>query len=403
MNCVTHPKYRAVRPPKADCTDCRKLYALTHHETKTRDEIANDLGISVRRVYSFLAGVKKPKKPHPDTKPKKEKTLDDSISEVSEKRARRKQGKHFEELVDRLDRVQRDLDAATALSDVPSTYAITPFKGATSESTAVVLASDWHIEETVKAEWVNDLNEYSLDIAKERIGHFFKLVLRMVELERANTPIPRLVLWLGGDFITGHIHEENFEVCSLMPIEAAIRAQEHLASGIDFLLENSDLDLVIPCSVGNHSRITHKVRSATEVGNSLELFVYHSLANRYKGNKRVQFVISHSYHTYLTVYDTTIRFHHGHALKYNGGVGGLTIPVNKAINEWNKSRWADLDCFGHWHTLFDGGNFIANGSLIGHNPYAIRIKASFQRPKQAFFVINKRFKAENIVVRRLLV
>lgn len=391
MRCNTHPKYEGIKPPRVPCTHCRKIYALAHRNDP-RAQVADALGVNVRRVREYLQGHTTPK----------EKTLDDDISKLRERRASGVDRKHLAEMVDRLDRVQRDLDAATSLQGTVSTYEIKPFKGNTSESTAVVLASDWHIEETVKGEWVNNLNEYNLDVAKKRIEHFFKLVLRMVELERQNTPIPRLVLWLGGDFITGHIHEENLEVCSLMPIEAAIRAQEHLASGIDFLLANSDLDLVIPCSVGNHSRITHKVRSATEMGNSLELFVYHSLAERYKGNKRVTFVISHSYHTYLTVYDTTIRFHHGHALKYGGGVGGLTIPVNKAINEWNKSKWADLDCFGHWHTFFDGGNFIANGSIIGHNPYAVRIKASFQRPKQAFFVINKRFKAENIVVRRLL-
>lgn len=394
MRCEKHPTYTGQKPPRVRCTPCRRVYAVVNRDKKTGREIAHDLGITPRIVYDYLAAY--PKK-------KKEKTLDDDISKLRERRASGVDRKHLSELVDRLDRVQRDLDAATALQGTVATYEIQPHKGNVSESTAVVLASDWHIEETVKGEWVNNLNEYTLATAKSRIEHFFKLVVRMVQLERANTPIPKLVLWLGGDFITGHIHEENLEVCSLMPIEAAIRAQEHLASGIDFILaQMPDLDLVVPCSVGNHSRITHKVRSATEMGNSLELFVYHSLAERYKNNPRVQFVISPSYHTFITVYDTTIRFHHGHALKYGGGVGGLTIPVNKAINEWNKSKWADLDCFGHWHTFFDGGNFIANGSIIGHNPYAVRIKASYQRPKQAFFVINKRFKAENIVVRRLL-
>jgi hypothetical protein len=69
----------------------------------------------------------------------------------------------------------------------------------------------------------------------------------------------------------------------------------------------------------------------------------------------------------LQIYDVTVRFHHGHSIRYAGGVGGIYIPTNKAIAQWNKGRHADLDVFGHFHQLRDGGNFICNGSLIGYN------------------------------------
>lgn len=78
MRCKEHPKYHGLKPPRVNCTPCRKVYCLTNHETKTRDEIANDIGTSVRRVYSFLAGVKKAKKPHPETKPKEVKVEEPS-------------------------------------------------------------------------------------------------------------------------------------------------------------------------------------------------------------------------------------------------------------------------------------------------------------------------------------
>lgn len=397
VQCTKHPTYRGVRPPRVRCTQCRKVYVFVH-QREPRDDIAAALKIAPRNVYSLLAslGIKK-------GKTRKEPTLDDDLARLREKRNARTDRKRFDELADRYDHLAREHDAAIGIKGRFPTFPIVPFKGDTSESTAVVLASDWHIEETVLPEWVNGLNEFNLRIAQARVEHFFKLVLHLVNLERANTPIPRLVLWLGGDFITGNIHEENLETCSLTPIRAAIKAQGMLAAGIDFLLEQSNLELVVPCSPGNHSRITKKPRTSSEMGNSLELFVYHELAERYAGNPRVRFIIEEAYHTYLEVYDTTLRFHHGHGITYKGGVGGLTIPANKAIAQWNKGRWADLDCFGHYHTLFDGGNFVSNGSLIGHNPYAIReVKATFQRPKQAFFVINKRFKAETFVVRKLL-
>jgi hypothetical protein len=95
-------------------------------------------------------------------------------------------------------------------------------------------------------------------------------------------------------------------------------------------------------------------------------------------------------HSYLQVYDTTIRFQHGHAIKYGGGVGGIYIPVNKAIAQWNKARHADLDVFGHFHQQRDGGNFVVNGSLIGYNAFAMSIKADYEQPKQALFLMDKK-------------
>lgn len=322
------------------------------------------------------------------------------VKKHKERVARAEDKAEIKNLVEANQSLERELAAKNAIT--ADSYVIKPFDGKISESTAVVLASDWHIEENVVSATVNGLNSFNLGIAKRRIENFFKVTLRLVQIERKNTPIHNLVLWLGGDFISGSIHDELLETCSLRPVEAANRALEHIQSGIDFILKSSDLTLIIPCSAGNHSRMTKKVHASTELGNSLELFVYNAIALRYADNPRVKVIVSPSYHTYITVYGKVIRFHHGHALRYQGGVGGLTIPVNKAIAQWNKSKQADYDCFGHWHQCFYGGNFICNGSLIGFNPFAIRIKASFERPKQAFFVLNQKY-GEVIAFRPILV
>jgi len=166
--------------------------------------------------------------------------------------------------------------------------------------------------------------------------------------------------------------------------------QETIASGFQFLLNHSTANIVVPCHSGNHARTTHKTRIAGEKGHSLEYFMYRNLAKQFGAEDRITFLISEGYHSFLNVYDVLVRWHHGHAIKYQGGVGGLYIPVNKAINQWNKVRHADLDVFGHFHQCRDGGNFISNGSLIGWNSYAEFIKADFEVPKQQMFVIDKK-------------
>jgi len=137
-----------------------------------------------------------------------------------------------------------------------------------------------------------------------------------------------------------------------------------------------------------NSRITDKQRVSTEYGNSLEILMYRQLKDYFENEKRVEFVIEDSYLTYLNIYKYTVRLHHGHAVKYGGGIGGIFIPAFKAISQWDKQKQADWTFFGHFHQLKDGGNFVTNGSLIGYNAYAVRIKADFEAPKQAFMVID---------------
>lgn len=261
--------------------------------------------------------------------------------------------------------------------------------GAT-EATAFMVASDWHIEEEVNPESVNMLNEYNLEVSERRAKRFFQSGLRLTEIIHRDVNITTIVMPLLGDFVTTDIHEENREVAGLLPMEAVQHAQGYIANGINFLLKNSPYDLVLPCHVGNHSRTTKKVFIATEHGHSLEFLMYKNLALLFQDEKRVKFDVTRAYHSYQEVYGIKLRFHHGHGMLYRGGVGGLYIPVNKSIAQWNRARHADLDIFGHFHQMKDGGNFISNGSLIGYNPYAIRIKADYEPPRQTFFVIDSK-------------
>lgn len=270
-------------------------------------------------------------------------------------------------------------------------YRIVPKEGhGTSEGTVIAVASDWHVEEKIGGE-VGHLNLFNLDIAHARATKFFQSLLRLVNLLKQDIAINTLVLALLGDFISNDIHEEFADLTDLQPMHAIVTAQNMLISGIDFLLEHlPGVTLVIPCHSGNHARTTKTTRFSAENGHSLEYLMYLHLQTHYRSDKRVQFIIPAGYHSYVQVYDQTIRFHHGHALRYAGGVGGLFIPTYKAIDQWNTGRHADLDVFGHFHQMRDGGRFIANGSLIGYSGFALSIKAPFEPPRQTLFLIDKK-------------
>jgi hypothetical protein len=270
-----------------------------------------------------------------------------------------------------------------------------------SESVATVVWSDHHCEEEILEEAVGGQNEYNLKIYDKRFINLVHGTISWFEIESVKTVIKTLVIALLGDFISGSIHEDLAESNLLLPVDAIYTAQEHLISGIKFILDNTpkDLEILIVCHSGNHGRMTKKQRISTEAGNSLEQYMYYTIRDYFKKEKRLKFLIGTGYHSYVQFFggNYVVRFHHGHQINYQGGVGGLTIPVNKAIAQWNKARVVDLDVFGHFHTKFDGGNFIANGSLIGYSPYAVSIKASYEKPSQTFFLINREYNEKTVV------
>jgi hypothetical protein len=299
--------------------------------------------------------------------------------------------KKYDEAIKVIDRQERELRSLGAIGDGIDTFRIEPrLSSKTSEATPVLLASDWHTEEVVTLAQTAGLNEFNASICKARVERFFQSSLRLVNLLAQDVSISNVVLALLGDFITNDLHEEAVETNSLHPMHAVINAQNLLASGIEFLLANSAYSFVVPCKVGNHGRTTKKVRFSTENGHSLEYLMYVHLAAYFRNEPRVRFQINEGYHHYLHIYDRVVRLHHGHAINYQGGIGGIFIPAFKAISQWDKGRRADLDAFGHFHQQKDGDKFLSNGSLIGYNSYALSIKADYEPPRQALFLLDKK-------------
>ncbi len=257
------------------------------------------------------------------------------------------------------------------------------------EACAVICLSDLHLEEDVNPITVNGLNEYNPVIAEQRLKKVFQNALKLIRQQERDIKINNIILYLGGDIITGYIHPELMESNHLSPNKAILFADELLTWGIDFLLENTKCNILVPTCHGNHGRSTDFMRIQTAADNSWEWLLYKNLERRYAKDKRIKFQVGDGYHNYVTIFNYKIRFHHGDSIRYAGGVGGITIPVNKAIAQWDLGIVVDLDVFGHFHQLTFAGKFVCNGSLIGFNPYALSIKASPEPPCQAFFIIDK--------------
>ena len=331
------------------------------------------------------------------------KLTDDQLAEVIRAERVAKQAKDSSSLAERkyklaqveIERIQREIEALTQVAEYqPSTFHINPRpKRGNHEATPFMVFSDWHVEEKVDPRSISGKNKYNLAIAKHRAERVFQNSQKLIEEVARDVVVNDVAVFLIGDFITGNIHLENIENALLGPVSAIHYAQDLLESGINFLLEQTPYTYTFYCKVGNHSRITQKVRASTEFDNSLETAMFVGMARNYRDNPRVRFVIDPSYYSIVKIQGVKVRYHHGHAVSYGGGVGGLHIPLRKAIKSWNETEQADFDIMGHYHSFMEHATYkyMVNGSLIGYSAYAERVKAVIESPMQGFGVFHSRY------------
>lgn len=268
----------------------------------------------------------------------------------------------------------------------------------------ITILSDGHFEEPVPKSVVNGLNEYNLDIAKYRVETYFKRLLYMIrQCRQAGYKMDTLVFGLLGDFISGYIHEELEESNVLTPVQAALFAQDLLIKGIKTLSEDAEMKkIIIPCITGNHGRTTRRIRFISGYKNSYEYLMYHEIAKMFDlipGYDNLEFQIADGDFIYLDLFGYLNLMSHGHQFRYQGGIGGIEVPLKKYILRENSvasanpafnDRGIDMVWMGHWHQYISMDKARINGSVIGYNSFARVHGFNPEPPKMQFQLLDKK-------------
>ena len=291
-----------------------------------------------------------------------------------------------------VDNLEKQIDSLVCIASHEKKVKIVPVGSSDKRSgVPIILASDWHIESQVNRNTVNGMNHYDKRVAYQRVARFCKATKFMLDFYESIYDVKSISLCLLGDFITGHIQDDDIRTNNAQPMEATLTAKSYLSATINFILDNSKVEhLYVHCIHGNHSRITAKKMHSSSAGNSLEWLLYNVLADEFAENERVEFQIACGEMGYFAINDHIVRFLHGDQIGYRDGVGGISIPLSKYIAKWDTQKHAEITAYGHHHSYLVGPNFIGNGSLVGWTPFSSRGKYRYEPARQAICMIDAR-------------
>lgn len=239
-----------------------------------------------------------------------------------------------------------------------------PRRGGT-VSVPTLFASDWHWGEVVDPAEINGVNAFNLEIAHQRARTMVERAVSLLRKNVAGAHYPGIVFALGGDMVSGDIHDELSQTNDVPMLPIVLDLVSVLAWAIKALADEFGA-VFLPCVAGNHGRMTRKPRAKQRAHTNFDWLTYQLLASRFAGDKRVSFLIPDGPDASWRVFGVRYCLTHGDQFRGGDGMIGALGPVARG-DKRKRSRNGQIDMgydvllMGHWHQLLQTGRFVVNG------------------------------------------
>jgi hypothetical protein len=375
-------------------TEKVKNYILDNPD-KDNHEIAKDCDSTQGFVANCRTQLRKTGKlpEHNRRKPIEEWTVSKELQGRREDALIKSLGQKIKMLTSDLEKTNEALDNALALRE-PMKYSKQKIEWNNkieNEGIAIAQFSDWHVGKKIEKKTMNGLNEYNPDIARQRSEKVTENLLRLIKKERRDIKIDNLVINLGGDAIQNFLHEGDAQQNYFSPLEEVVYSKQLHGNSLKTIAERGNFKkIVMLCQRGNHPRLTKKMQTDVDYKMNLEAMLFYMLKQEFS-DSIFEWHIPESDIGYYDAGGFMIRYFHGHQVGYQGGVGGLTIPLSKKIMFWDKTKKAHWNVMSHFHTFsMPTKNCSLNGSLCGFDSYAQSLGFEYEPALQAFQLLDKK-------------
>lgn len=315
-------------------------------------------------------------------------------------RAKKSKGQVAKENRALLDYLQQTEDFAEKLLDINKQAPIKIHKKVKSKPkkkhkrTIVAHLSDTHIGACIDREELGELNEFNNTIAARRFAYFFREVAGYKRHYRKDTD---LVVVLNGDILEGIIHNQEWGV-DLMTTQFA-SGQRILTQGISYLA-NEFSSVKVVCTMGNHSRFTHKANKGRQTNAKWDGFgtmLYLSIRDTLQAtHKNVTFEIPKTPYALIDIQGHNFFITHGDNVINVGNISSK-VDVKNIVGQLNDIQVAmdkkiHVAMLGHVHrpmrqTLDAGTEIMVNGALSGTSSYGISLGIFSSNPVQQLFEV----------------
>ena len=253
-----------------------------------------------------------------------------------------------------------------------------------------LMLSDLHWGEQVRSEQIGGVNSYNLAIARRRLRTVIETVISLCKILDPSMTYPGIVVPLGGDMVSGNIHDELAASNELNTMPTVLDLYGNLVPAIRLLADTFG-HVFLPCVSGNHDRDTKKIWSKDRNHTSFGWLLYQFLAATFADDKRVTFYIPDGSDALYRIYGTRYLLTHGDQFRGGDGIIGALGPVTRGEQKKNTRNAAvgqdyDVMEFGHFHKRMLTARLRGNGSLKGYDEYAADNNFGFEPPSQNFWI-----------------
>ena len=262
----------------------------------------------------------------------------------------------------------------------------------------MLMLSDIHYGEVVEFDETLQSNQFDLAICEERIRQVFTTTVELLQIHMAAPQYTGIVLILGGDMVSGSLHEDQLVTDEAAPIEQALGVSQIISDGIAFLADEF-AKVTVYCVPGNHGRTTRKPRAKFYAQTNLDWLAYKLIENHCRALANVEINCPPVRDLTFSVAGRRYRLTHGDQLRGGDGIIG---PIGPIMRGDTRKRLAanlmpggaqeyDTMLCGHFHTLLMLPRLIVNGSVKGYDEYALSINVPFELPQQALWIVHPKY------------
>lgn len=253
-----------------------------------------------------------------------------------------------------------------------------------------LMLSDLHWGEVVRPSQIGGVNSFNIAIAHRRLRTVIETTIGLCKILDPTMSYPGIVIPLGGDMISGNIHDELAASNELNTMPTLMDLYKQLVAAITLMADTFG-HVFLPCVSGNHDRDTKKIWSKDRNHTSFGWLLYQFLAAHFEADKRVTFYIPDGSDALYRIYGTRYLLTHGDQFRGGDGIIGPLGPVTRGEQKKNTRNAAvgqdyDVMEFGHFHKRMLTARLRGNGSLKGYDEYAADNNFGFEPASQNFWI-----------------